>query len=111
VREASQRNWKGYAGFAHFHELHGSLCQGYLRATGRRGCQTATRQAKGWGLTAAAEAQNYLCLQNADRSWGLRRMQALFPKVSSLPSPFFFAYLKKSCISPGRLGCNGSVLQ
>lgn len=55
---------------------------------------------KGWGLTAAAEAQNYLCPESTDHSWGLQQMQALFPKVAIPPNTpplffFFFFLLEK----------------
>lgn len=70
---------------------------------------------EGWGLTAAAEAQNCLCPESTDHNWGLQQMQALFPKVAIPPQHtpfffFFFAYLRKSPISNGQMGYDGGVL-
>lgn len=97
VHEASQHNWKSSLALHIFVSFTAHCVKViFLRQDDVDVKQPCIKQ-KGWGLTAAAEALNCLCLKRSDHSWGLQKVHALFPKVC-IPPPHplsFFCLLRK----------------
>lgn len=94
VQEASQSNWESSLALHIFVSFVAQCVKViFLRQDDVDVKQPCSKQ-KGWGVTAAAEALNFLCLKRPDCSWGLQKVQALFPKVCiPTPTPSFLVCL------------------
>lgn len=113
VQEASQSDWKISLALHIFVSFMAQCVKVIFLRQDDVDIKQPCSEQKGWGVTAPAEALNFLCLKRPDRGWGLQKVQALFPKVCIPPPthPFlFFVCSGKSLISNGQVRYDGGVL-